>query len=71
MTEDEYMALARQKYYDLQQLKKQPTFYDYEKSFDAIWLDLGRQVLEKTLSDVPADRRKKKDDDALWPNTNS
>lgn len=60
MTEDEYMALARQKYDDLQQLKTQPTFYDYEKSFDAIWQDLGRQVLEKTLSDLPTDRRKKK-----------
>ncbi|MCY7352023.1 MAG: hypothetical protein LH606_15395 [Cytophagaceae bacterium] len=60
MTEDEYMALARQKYQDLQQLKTQPAFYDYEKTFDAIWQDLGRQVLEKSLSDVPADRRKKK-----------
>ncbi len=49
MTEDEYMALALQKYYDLQQLKNKPTFYDYEKSFDAIWQEveyvtyLGRQ----------------------------
>ncbi len=60
MTEDEYVALARQKYQDLQQLKSKPTFYDYEKSFDEIWQDLGRQVLEKSLSDVPADRRKKK-----------
>ncbi len=71
MTEDEYMALALQKYHDLQQLKNKPTFYDYEKSFDAIWQDLGRQVLEKTVSDVPADRRKKKDEDALRPNTDS
>jgi hypothetical protein len=70
MTEDEYMALARQKYQELHQLKTQPTFYDYEKSFDAIWQDLGRQVLEKSLSDVPADRRKKKDKNALWANTN-
>ncbi len=70
MTEDEYMALARQKYQELQQLKTQPTFYDYEKSFDAIWQELGRQVLEKSLSDVPTDRRKKKDEDALRPNTN-
>ncbi len=69
MTEDEYVALARQKYQDLQQLKSKPTFYDYEKSFDEIWQDLGRQVLEKSLSDVPADRRKKKDDNALRPNT--
>lgn len=60
MTEDEYIALARQKYQDLQQLKSKPTFYDYEKSFDEIWQELGRQVLEKSLSDVPTDRRKKK-----------
>lgn len=69
MTEDEYIALARQKYHDLQQLKAKPTFYEYEKSFDAIWQDLGRQVLEKNLSDVPDDRRKKKDEDALRTNT--
>lgn len=69
MTEEEYIALARQKYQHLQQLKSKPTFYDYEKSFDEIWQELGRQVLEKSLSEVPADRRKKKDDDALWKNT--
>ena len=71
MTEDEYIALARQKYHDLQQLKTQPTFYEYEKSFDQIWQDLGRQVLEKSLSDLPVDRRKKKDEHALRTNTHS
>ena len=70
MTEDEYVALARQKYQDLQQLKSKPTFYDYEKSFDEIWQELGRQVLEKSLSDVPTDRRKKKDENALRTDTN-
>lgn len=70
-TEEEYVALARQKYNDLKALKSKPTFYDYEKSFEEIWLDLGRQVLEKSLSQVPNDRRKKKDDDPLWSNTNS
>lgn len=71
MTEDEYVALARQKYHDLQQLKTQPTFYDYEKSFDTIWQDLGRQVLEKSLSNLPADRRKKKDEHTVRSNSNS
>mgnify|MGYP001189126888 FL=1 len=70
MTEDEYMALARQKYQELQQLKTQPTFYDYEKSFDELWQDLGRQVLEKSLSDLPADRRKKKDENPIWSDSN-
>lgn len=63
MTEEEYIALARQKYQDLQNLKNEKSFYSYEKTFDEIWTDLGRQVLEKNLSVVPADRRKKKVND--------
>ena len=60
MSESEYLELARQKYQELQELKSQPTFYDYEKSFVDIWQELGRQVLEKSLSDLPKDGRKKK-----------
>lgn len=70
-TEEEYIALARPKYHDLNALDKQPAFYDYEKSFETIWLDLGRQVLERNLGPLPNDRRKKKDDDTLWRDTNS
>lgn len=71
MTEEDFLALARQKYQDLQQLKDKPTLYDYEKSFDEIWQDLGRQVLEKNLSNVPTDRRKKKDENPLRSDRNS
>lgn len=60
MTEEEYIAIARQKYQELQKLKNEKSFYSYEKTFDEIWTDLGREVLEKNLSDVPTDRRKKK-----------
>jgi uncharacterized membrane protein len=60
MSKEDFLALAEQKYDDLQQLKDKPNLYDYEKSFDEIWQELGRQVLEKNLSDLPADRRKKK-----------
>ena len=44
----------------LQALATQPAFYDYEKSFEAIWMEPGRQVLERNVGPVPADRRKKK-----------
>ena len=66
MSKAEYLALAEQKYTDLQALATQPTFYEYEKSFEAIWMELGRQVLERNIGSVPADRRKKKDDDPIW-----
>ena len=71
MGKAEYLALAEQKYNDLQVLATQPTFYDYEKSFEAIWMELGRQVLERNVGSVPADRRKKKDNDALRFNSDS
>ena len=45
MSKAEYLALAEPKYTELQALAAQPTFYDYEKSFEAIWMNLGRQVL--------------------------
>ena len=60
MTEAEFMALAQKRYQSLQSLNKITSFYDYEKEFDSIWQDLGREVLEANVSLVPADRRKKK-----------
>jgi uncharacterized membrane protein len=60
MTKEEYLALAVQKYEELQNLKTKTNFYDYEQTFDQIWKDLGKQVLETNLSDVPMDRRKKR-----------
>lgn len=71
MSKKDFLALAEQKYRDLQQLKEKPTLYDYEKSFDEIWQELGRQVLEKNLSNVPDDRRKKKDENSLRSDRNS
>jgi hypothetical protein len=41
-------------------LNKIDNFYDYEKEFVGIMKDLGQEVLEKNISSVPADRRKKK-----------
>jgi hypothetical protein len=60
MTEAKFIALAQKRYASLQALNKIDNFYDYEKEFESIWRDLGREVLESNLSDVPADRRKKK-----------
>jgi hypothetical protein len=60
MTKEEYLALASDKYDDLQALNKIDNFYDYEKKFEEILNDLGRTLLEKNLSELSADRRKKK-----------
>lgn len=60
MTKEEYLALCSKHYDELQALNKLDNFYDYESDFARIMKDLGKEVLEKQLSEVPADRRKKK-----------
>lgn len=60
MTEEEYLKLAKSKYASLKELGGLDNFYDYEKTFDKIWRDLGKEVLEKNLSELGKDRRKKK-----------
>jgi hypothetical protein len=67
MTEKEYLDLALVKYKDLQKLQASKNFYEYEKAFDEIWTELGRAVLEKSISEAPADRRKK-NTVSVWKN---
>lgn len=64
MTREEYMSIAGKRYDELHALNKIDNFYDYENEFSKIMKDLGREVLEKNISKLPADKRKKK----LLPN---
>ena len=60
MTKEEYIALAAKRYDELQALNKIDNFYDYENAFAIIMKDMGKEILEKNLGELPADRRKKK-----------
>jgi hypothetical protein len=60
MTKEEYLAMAAKRYDELQALNKIDNFYDYESEFAKIMNELSKEVLEKNLSKLPADRRKKK-----------
>ncbi len=60
MTREEYLSMAAKRYDELQALNKIDNFYDYESEFAKIMKELGKEVLEKNLSELPADRRKKK-----------
>jgi hypothetical protein len=59
MSKEEYLQIAASKYDALQNLKSETNFYDYEKGFDEIWIELGREVLENNIGKVPKDHRKK------------
>lgn len=60
MTKEELIAKVSARYDELQALNKLDNFYDYEKGFEDIWIELGRSVLESNLGEPPANRRKKK-----------
>lgn len=59
MTKSEYIALAEAEYDKLKALHAHDSFYDYEKDFAAIWMNLGRAVLEESLGKSTSDVRKK------------
>ncbi len=60
MNKEEYLVLCSKRYDELQALNKLDNFYDYESEFAKIMNELSKEVLEKNLSKLPADRRKKK-----------
>ena len=60
MTEQEFINLAKEKYQELRSLKSEKSFYEYEKKFDELWVEFGRETLEKSISSTSQDRRKKK-----------
>ena len=61
MTEQEFIALAAARYKQITELNRHENLYDYEKEFEQIWLELGRETFEKSLGPLPEERRKKKD----------
>ena len=60
MKKEEFLKLAAKKWPELDQLKKEKRFYEYEKRFEEIWIELGREVLEKSISKPSKDHRIKK-----------
>lgn len=60
MTKQEYLEAAERRYDELDRLNLITDFYDYETEFIKVWQDLGREVLEKNISTLENDKRKKK-----------
>lgn len=59
LSEAAFLALARTKYAQIAALEEETRFYDYEKKFDTVWVELGRHVLESSISEVPKSVQKK------------
>lgn len=62
MEKSDFMALASKKWEEIEAKQKQSeTLYDYEKAFEELWVEFGRQALEGSLGEASPDRRKKKE----------
>lgn len=62
MTREEFLELAEQKWEQIQAQKSgSASFYDYEKGFDELWTEFGREAIEGSIGKKSKDRRKKKD----------
>lgn len=59
MTKEQLVEAICAHYDELNALHKIDNFYDYEGDFIKLWAKLGREVLEKSISTLPGDRRKK------------
>ena len=62
MTKEQLIASVSAYYDELDALNKINNFYDYESDFIKLWAKMGREVLEKNISTLPGDRRKKNSD---------
>ena len=59
MTKEQLVEAITAHYDELNALNKIDNFYDYEGDFLKLWSKMGREVLEKNISVLPGDRRKK------------
>lgn len=60
MSKEQYLELAATKWPELEELQSEGNFYEFEKRFEEIWLELGKAVLEARIGKVPNDHRVKK-----------
>ena len=59
MTKEQLTEAITAHYNELHALNKIDNFYDYEGDFIKLWAKMGREVLEKNISTLSGNRRKK------------
>ncbi len=59
MTKEQLVEAVSAHYDELNALNKIDNFYDYEGDFIKLWAKMGKEVLEKNISTLSGDRRKK------------
>ena len=60
LKKDALLKAATERFEEFRDLHRHDNFYDFEKEFEKIWLEPGREVLQQSLGDVPEERQKKR-----------
>ena len=60
LSQESFLELAKASYSKIASIESLDNFYDYEAAFAEEMKELSRKLLESSISDLSADRRKKK-----------
>lgn len=67
MTKEEFTEIAWSKFQKWSDSQKgQISGYEYEKSFDKMFVEMSKDILEKEVNDKEVPLRKKKDKNPFW-----
>ena len=67
MTREEFTKISWEKYSKWEASQKgQTSGYEYEKTFDKMLVEIGKDLLEKSTTGSDVSARKKKDKNAVW-----
>ncbi|MEZ4884585.1 MAG: hypothetical protein R3E32_07670 [Chitinophagales bacterium] len=66
MTKEEYLELALSYWASFESLKKEESFYDYEKGFEGVILKFGQDLLESSISKPEKTVVKKNNSKSIW-----
>ena len=70
MTEEEYLRLCKSHWDSFKKLNESTNLYDHEKDFEAMLIEFGRELLQKSVGEAGRDHRKKKDTEPLRDDRN-
>jgi hypothetical protein len=70
MTEEEYLALCKSHWESFQKLNESTNLYDHEKDLEGMLINLGRDILQKSVGPVGQDHRKKKSSEPFGDDRN-
>lgn len=61
MEEKQIAGMIMEKYHQWKQNQQgQTNGYEFERSFDVMWREMGQQIMQEGVGKLPADKRKKK-----------